>query len=78
MQGVINPVVAGGLFATLQSAGAGGYGLLVVNTAVQGAALLIGGASWLASSKDKKEGEDKSMLMSTIRRMRVLVSRKNI
>ena len=37
IQSASGPIVAGGLFATLQSAGAAGYGLPIVNSAVQGA-----------------------------------------
>ena len=36
MQSASGPIVAHGLFATLQSAGAAGYGLPIVNGAFQG------------------------------------------
>lgn len=47
------PVVAHGIFATLQSAGAGGYGLPIVQGAVQGAATAIGVGPWAKTFYDK-------------------------
>lgn len=40
----IGNVAGQSLFATLQSAGAGGAGVAVVNTAIQGTGVVIGGA----------------------------------
>jgi hypothetical protein len=52
-QGLIGNVAAGGLFATCQSAGAGGVGLAVVNGAVQagGGVLTALGGGLIAKSK---------------------------
>ncbi|KAL8925772.1 MAG: hypothetical protein Q9208_003269 [Pyrenodesmia sp. 3 TL-2023] len=47
------PVVAHGIFATLQSAGAGGYGLPIVQGAVQGAATAMGAGPWVKTVYDK-------------------------
>ncbi|KAI6772580.1 hypothetical protein HG530_003538 [Fusarium avenaceum] len=44
IQSGIGSVVAPGLFATLQSAGAGGYGLAAVHTVVQAAGALVAAA----------------------------------
>lgn len=56
--------IAGGIYATLESAAVGGYGLPIVASAIQGtgaglAGLSVGSAAWLvrkeASNKDKDE-----------------------
>ncbi|KAI9166691.1 hypothetical protein HJFPF1_02805 [Paramyrothecium foliicola] len=49
IQSSIGSVVAPSLFATLQSAGAGGYGAAAVYTAVQGAGATTAGAAVLAA-----------------------------
>ncbi|KAJ4198174.1 hypothetical protein NW755_000862 [Fusarium falciforme] len=58
-QSGIGSVVAPSLFATLQSAGAGGYGLSAVYGAVQGAAALGAGGSLAASFRGKKDDKEK-------------------
>lgn len=65
IQAGIGSVTAGSAFAILQSAGAGGTGLFIVNGIVQGVAG-IGLASGVAASvvnakaiKDKEAGDDK-------------------
>ncbi|OIW31334.1 hypothetical protein CONLIGDRAFT_680044 [Coniochaeta ligniaria NRRL 30616] len=49
-QAGIGNVVAPSAFATLQSAGAGGAGIVVVNTVVQGAGVLVGGVTAAAQA----------------------------
>ncbi|KAK3955797.1 hypothetical protein QBC32DRAFT_204450, partial [Pseudoneurospora amorphoporcata] len=44
-QGVLGNVVAGSPFAIAQSAAMGGYGAAIINGVVQGAGLLVAGAS---------------------------------
>lgn len=56
-QSGIGSVVAPSLFATLQSAGAGGYGLSAVYGAVQGAAAVGAGGSLAASFRGKKKDD---------------------
>ncbi|EEU46606.1 uncharacterized protein NECHADRAFT_79370 [Fusarium vanettenii 77-13-4] len=56
-QSGIGSVVAPSLFATLQSAGAGGYGLSAVYGAVQGAAAVGAGGSLAASFGGKKKND---------------------
>ncbi|KAK7428482.1 hypothetical protein QQZ08_004920 [Neonectria magnoliae] len=57
VQSGIGSVAAPGLFATLQSAGAAGYGLAAVHGTVQGVALGAGGiGAWFARKKANKEG----------------------
>lgn len=59
----IGPVAARSVFATLQSAGAGGYGLPIVNGIAQGA-IAAGAALKLATYKagaPREEGEDIDM-----------------
>ncbi|KAF4465418.1 Lactose regulatory [Fusarium albosuccineum] len=56
-QSSIGSVVAPSLFATLQSAGAGGYGVSAVYGAVQGAAALFAAGSGGAAYKSRKSGE---------------------
>ncbi|KAL2693807.1 hypothetical protein Neosp_000373 [[Neocosmospora] mangrovei] len=56
-QSSIGSVVAPSLFATLQSAGAGGYGLSAVYGAVQGAAAVGAGGSLAASFRGKKKDD---------------------
>ncbi|KAM0562152.1 hypothetical protein ACHAPJ_002597 [Fusarium lateritium] len=58
-QSAIGNVVAPGVFATLQSAGAGGYGVAIVNGVVQGAGV-IATAAGLKSSSSDCEDEAKS------------------
>ncbi|KAM0436933.1 hypothetical protein ACHAPT_002646 [Fusarium lateritium] len=58
-QSTIGSVVAPSLFATLQSAGAGGYGVSAVYGAVQGAAAVGAGGSLAASFRGKKKNPDK-------------------
>lgn len=58
-QSGIGSVVAPSLFATLQSAGAGGYGVSAVYGAVQGAAALGAGGSFAASFRGKKADKEK-------------------
>ncbi|KAM5357640.1 hypothetical protein ACJZ2D_016064 [Fusarium nematophilum] len=63
IQSGIGNVVAPGLFATLQSAGAGGYGVGVVHgaTHVAGAVLgSVGGLGGFLSRRNKKNKESKS------------------
>ena len=50
LQPLLNPVGAGGLFATLQSAGAGGYGVAAVNAVVRGTVVVAQGAKHLVTS----------------------------
>jgi hypothetical protein len=53
IQSTIGPIVAKSAFAILQSAGAGGYGVAIVNGAAQvgGAALTSAGlAGWLSGN----------------------------
>ncbi len=56
------PVVAHGIFATLQSAAAGGYGAPIVQGAVQVAATALGAGPWVKTSygklKQSRAGED--------------------
>ena len=59
-QSGIGSVVAPSLFATLQSAGAGGYGLSAVYGAVQGAAALGASGSLAASFRGKKADKEKN------------------
>jgi len=56
-QSGIGSDVAPSLFATLQSAGAGGYGLSAVYGAVQGAAAVGAGGSLAASFRGKKKND---------------------
>lgn len=56
-QSGIGSVVAPSLFATLQSAGAGGYGVSAVYGAVQGVAALGTGGGLLASFRKKKAAD---------------------
>ncbi|KAJ4325677.1 hypothetical protein N0V84_003395 [Fusarium piperis] len=58
-QSSIGSVVAPGLFATLQSAGAGGYGISTVYGAIQGVAALGAGGGLAASFKGKKADKEK-------------------
>lgn len=58
-QSGIGSVVAPSLFATLQSAGAGGYGASAVYGAVSGAAALGAGGSLAASLRGKKGDKEK-------------------
>ncbi|RMJ09672.1 hypothetical protein CDV36_010716 [Fusarium kuroshium] len=58
-QSSIGSVIAPSLFATLQSAGAGGYGVSAVYGAIQGAAALGAGGSLAASFKGKKGEKEK-------------------
>lgn len=63
IQSGIGSVVAPGLFATLQSAGAGGYGLAAVHTVVQAAGALVAAAGVAGNqaqdgNEDRNEDED--------------------
>ncbi|KAI0502917.1 hypothetical protein F5B22DRAFT_652609 [Xylaria bambusicola] len=53
-QSGIGSVLAPSLFATLQSAGAGGYGVAAVSAAVQGAGALVAGSAGAMSVLQKK------------------------
>ena len=50
LQPLLNPVGAGGFFATLQSAGAGGYGVPAVNAVVRGTVVFGEGVKYLVKS----------------------------
>ncbi|WZH44453.1 uncharacterized protein QYS62_005477 [Fusarium acuminatum] len=63
IQSGIGSVIAPGLFATLQSAGAGGYGVAAVHTVVQAAGVLVAAAGVAGNraqdgDKDVHEDED--------------------
>ncbi|KPM37770.1 hypothetical protein AK830_g8802 [Neonectria ditissima] len=60
VQSGIGSVVAPGLFATLQSAGAAGYGVAAVHGTVQGVALAATGAGAWASKKMANEEKKQS------------------
>ena len=45
------PVIARSLFATLQSAGAGGYGVAMVNNVIRGAVIVAEGVKHVVTSK---------------------------
>ena len=51
MQAQHAPVVARGLFATLQSAGAGGYGVAIVNNVVRGTVIVAQGVKCAVTSR---------------------------
>lgn len=57
IQSGIGSVVAPGLFATLQSAGAGGYGVAAVHTVVQAAGALVAAAG-VAGNQAQDGDED--------------------
>jgi hypothetical protein len=61
-QGALGPVAAGGAFAILQSAGMGGYGLIVVQTIAASGSVAgtcsAAAVSFLAAMKEEKCGKD--------------------
>ncbi|KAG4260543.1 hypothetical protein FPRO03_02366 [Fusarium proliferatum] len=58
IQSGIGSVVAGSAFATLQSAGAGGFGLAVVNGVVQAAGVVVGGSGVATKLKGQGNGDN--------------------
>ncbi|KAI1027259.1 hypothetical protein LB504_007719 [Fusarium proliferatum] len=58
IQSGIGSIVAGSAFATLQSAGAGGFGLAVVNGVVQAAGVVVGGSGVAAKLKGQGNGDN--------------------
>lgn len=57
-QASIGNIAAGSLFAILQSADMGGYGLFAVDAIVSGSSAVVAGAvSWDAAMKYKEKGE---------------------
>lgn len=50
-QALFTPLVGGGFFATLQSAGAGGYGVAAVRRVVRGTVVIVQGVKYLVTSK---------------------------
>ncbi|RKL41052.1 hypothetical protein BFJ72_g5947 [Fusarium proliferatum] len=58
IQSGIGSVVAGSAFATLQSAGAGGFDLAVVNGVVQAAGVVVGGSGVAAKLKGQGNGDN--------------------
>lgn len=66
IHGTAEKVVAGSLFATAQSAGAGGAGLVAINDVVQAVrGATIGGATvgsawnWLTGGKQEEKAQEK-------------------
>ena len=60
---MIGNVASGGIFATLQSAGMGGYGLAIVNGAVQvsgAAASMLGLGKWTWAKSEKSDSDKKN------------------
>lgn len=49
VQAGVGNVAAGSVFAVLQSAGAGGAGIVAVNGVVQGGTVVVAGLGWLKS-----------------------------
>ena len=63
VQSVLGNVIGGGAFATLQSAGMGGYGLASVNAVFQGAGVVTsswGAGSWLKDKLGKGSDDETS------------------
>lgn len=57
-QSLIGDIAAGSLFAILQSASVGGYGLFAVNAIVSGSSAVVASAvSWDTAMKYKERGE---------------------
>ena len=50
LQRFLGPIVARSPFATLQSAGAGGYGVAAVDMVVQGTVVVVQGVKYLVTS----------------------------
>ncbi|KAI1759526.1 hypothetical protein GGR53DRAFT_140597 [Hypoxylon sp. FL1150] len=60
-QAAIGNVAAGSVFATLQSAGMGGYGVAIVNGAVQAGGAIVGATTALMDFTKNKEDEGKEI-----------------